>query len=116
LGAGKRRAISITFVPVHFNLLTRMRVHLTGNSEGDIRVEKCGKVPTECRAFNQNERDTKATVERQKRFSQIARIKILFKIQCIFHLKKKNPLQLSRETTSKYGMKQDIKVHFFSLK
>ena len=54
---------------------TRMRVHLTGDAEGDIRVEKCAKVPAECRSFYQNGRDTKATVERQKRSLKIEKIK-----------------------------------------
>jgi hypothetical protein len=47
--------------------LTKMRVHLTGEAEGDCRVEKCLKVPADCRTYYQKERDDKATSARQKR-------------------------------------------------
>ena len=55
--------------------ITKMRVHLTGETEGDCRVEKCAKVPIDCRTFYQTERDTKATEARQKRSLQIERIR-----------------------------------------
>ena len=47
--------------------ITKMKVHVTGETEEDKRFEKCDKISIDCRTFYQTERDTKATVARQKR-------------------------------------------------
>ena len=48
-----------------------MRVHLTGEAEGECRVEPFSKVPAACRDFYQKERNDNATSARQKRSLQI---------------------------------------------
>ena len=57
--------------------ITKIRVHLPGEAEGDCRVEPCSKVPAACRDFYQKERNDNATSARQKRSLQIERIKEL---------------------------------------
>jgi hypothetical protein len=52
----------------HFRLFTttKMRVHLTGESQGDIRVAACKSVPDACKQFYVAERDRESAKAREK--------------------------------------------------
>ena len=45
---------------------TKMRVHLTGESQGAIRVAPCKNVPAACKEFYLAEREREATKSREK--------------------------------------------------
>ncbi len=52
-----------------------MRVHLTGEEEGQTRVIECKRVPKACRDFYRAERDNATTAIKAKQSKQISAIK-----------------------------------------
>ena len=50
---------------------TKMRVHLTGQSQGDVRVSACEKVPSACKEYYLAERERDAKKSQQKKDERV---------------------------------------------